>query len=59
MITTPNRELEIAVRYRLAMLSLLYRYLICLYWMGVVTAFSMAGFLIYESVAATATLLYH
>jgi hypothetical protein len=57
MIAAGNRELEIAIRYRLAMLSLLFRYLICLYWMGVITAFSMAAILIRESVLIPARLL--
>ena len=58
MIAGANRELQIALRYRLAMLSLLYRYLICLYWMGVLTAFSMAAFFIYQSTAVTSALLF-
>jgi hypothetical protein len=53
MFTTGNRELELAMRYRIAMLSLLFRYLICLFWMGAITTFSMAALLIYQSILIT------
>ena len=59
MFTTGNRELQLAMRHRIAMLSLLFRYLICLFWMGAITTFSMAALLIYESVLMTSRLLFN
>ena len=45
------------LRYRITFLSLLYRYLICLFWIGLITALTMTALLLYESAALTKRLL--
>ena len=41
------REMGFGLRYRMAFLSLLYRYLVCLFWIGVITAAVIIGLLLY------------
>jgi len=45
VVPPTTREMGLGLRYRMAFLSLLYRYLVCLFWIGVITALAMMGLL--------------
>jgi hypothetical protein len=58
MLANADPAMQLAMRFRIEMLSLVYRYLICLFCIGAVTAFAMAGFIIYLSALIGAQLLF-
>jgi hypothetical protein len=57
VVASPRTDVGLGLKYRLAFLSLFYRYLVCLFCIGVLTTLGIVGLLLYESVAMTMRLL--
>jgi len=57
MIPEENEDVRLALRYQMALFALVYRYLVCLFSVGLLTVILLITVLLYASVSITGTLL--
>ena len=57
MIPEENEDVRLALRYQMALFALVYRYLVCLFSVGLLTVILLVAALLYAAGSMTATLL--
>ena len=57
MIPEENKDVRLALRSQMALFALIYRYLTCLFSVGVLTIVLLVGMLLYAAVSTTVTML--
>ena len=57
MIPEQNEDVRLALRYQMALFALVYRYLACLFSVGLLTVILLIAALLYAAVSTTVTML--